>query len=146
MTPGRLCILIFLGATIAACASGPKLARVEVPAVSPTLARVYFYRTMRLASTMQPPIALNGQEVGTCKPGGVFFWDVAPGTLQATVGAAADYGRTFTLAAGEEKYLRCSIAIDSLAPHGLLQVVAPEEAHEEMHDLAFTGRTARQPQ
>jgi hypothetical protein len=140
----HICVLSILGSTLAACASGPKLARVEVPTVAPTLGRVYFYRTMLLGSTIPLPINVNGVKVGTCKASGVFFTDLAPGTYQATVGVEAQRERTFSLAAGEEKYLRCFISMEQFVARGNLQVVAPEEAKEEMRDLAYTGKTRRE--
>ena len=135
----RACILSALCAALAACASGPKLSTVQIPNVPPDQGRVYFYRTALLGTAVQPAIVLNGQKVGDCQPGGVFYEDIRPGDYEASVATEVERKVTFTMAGGEEKFVRCYITMGLFVGHGNLELVAPEEARGNIHDLSFVA-------
>ncbi|HYM02035.1 MAG TPA: hypothetical protein VET85_03750 [Stellaceae bacterium] len=153
MTPKlrRLCVFFLLGASLAACgARGPKMENVQFPPLAPSVGRVYFYRASIFGNSIELSGRLNGQKVGDCKPYGVFFRDVQPGAYQvtATVGNEPTRARSVTVAAGEEKFIRCSVLVPPNQPGavGDVTVVSKEEAREEMRGLAYTGKTSPRPQ
>ena len=125
---------------LSGCASGPKLSESSVPTMAPDQGRIYFYRSQKLiGAAIQPSIMLGAQKVGDCEPGGVFFKDVPSGDYQASVSTEVTNKLTFSVAAGETKYVRCYVSIGFVVGHGNLELVSPIEAQGEMTDLSYTG-------
>lgn len=139
--PSQGLLLVFC-VLLAACASGPKLSTVQsgLPTVPDSKGRVYFYRTQVFGTAVQPGIHLNGEKVGNCVPRGVFFKDVEPGKYEATVETEVERKLTFTMAAGEEKYVRCYVSMGLFVGRGHLELVSPAEASGEVLKLNYTGQ------
>jgi hypothetical protein len=103
--------------------------------------RVYFYRTSLLGAAVQPGIDLNGKHIASCAPGGVSVADAPPGNYEAYVATEVEHKLTFTLDAGEEKFVRCYISMGFFVGHGNVELVDPKEAREDIDGLSFTGLT-----
>ena len=106
-----LSALVLAGAFLAGCASGPKFSEVSssilpIPAAE---GRIYFFRSSSMmGAALQPDIRLDGEVVGSSKPGGFFYVDRPAGSYTAAAATETEKTITFDLAAGETKYLRTS--------------------------------------
>lgn len=132
-------------AVLAGCATGAKYSEVAstIPAVKADQARVYFFRSSSMmGAAIQPEIRLDGKVVGESKPGGFFYADAAPGSHVASVSTETEKTLTFTLAAGETKYVRQSIGFGVAMGRVVLDLETPEKAKAELNDLAYTGAPA----
>ena len=67
----RFFAAVLLMPLLAGCATGPKYSEVvsTLPSLTPSQGRIYFYRPSAFGAAVQPDIKLNGQKVGTAKPG-----------------------------------------------------------------------------
>lgn len=139
MRVGRICVLSALALVLAGCATGPKLSETQLAAVSPNQGRVYFYRTMLLGAAVQPSINMNGEAVGNCQPGGVFYKDVRPGDYEATVSTEVEHKLTFAIAGGEVKYVRCYLTLGFMVGQAHLELVSPEDGQREVSGMSLTG-------
>jgi hypothetical protein len=127
---------------LAGCASGPKLAdaQSDLPKLPEDRGRIYFYRASTLGLAVQPGIYLNGQRVGDCEPKGVFVRDVPPGDYEAATTTEVERKVSFTVAAAEEKFVRCRISMGVVVGHGILELMDPAKARREIENLSYTGR------
>jgi hypothetical protein len=124
------------------CASGPQFSTVSrsLPPVSEGKARIFFYRSTGLiGAAIQPDIKLNGLVVGTSVPLGVFYVDRNPGNIVVTTTTEVEKRLTFTVAAGETRYVRCSVGLGVLTYRILPELVGESEAKREMADLSYIG-------
>lgn len=133
--------LAFAVLLIAGCASGPKFHTVEsgLSAVPSGKARIYFYRSTALGAAIQPEIRLNGMAVGRAVPHGVFFVDRDPGDMQVSTASEVEKKLTFSVAAGDTRYVRCSVGLGVLVYRVIPELVDEAEARKELADLAYMG-------
>lgn len=127
---------------LAGCASGPRMADMasRIPPIPQGKARIWFYRSASpVGSAVQPPIRVNGQVVGTSTPNGAFFRDVDPGDIRVTTETEAERVLTFTIAAGEERYVRTFVMPGFFVGHVGAELVDATEARPEVASKAFTG-------
>ena len=124
---------------LSGCATGAKYAEVKstIPALAPSEGRIYFYRPSALGAAVQPDIKLNGQKVGTAKPHGFYFVDRAPGNYEVSAATETEKKLTFTLAAGQERFVRLKIQIGLLVGRIVPELVDRTEAEGELKDLSF---------
>jgi hypothetical protein len=126
----------------AGCASGPPLSEVQatLPRLAADKGRVWFYRSSSpFGAAIQPTIKLNGEAVGDSVPGGVFFKDVAPGDYAVSTTTEVDRQLTFTLAAGQERYVKTSIGFGVAVGRIHPELIDPEEARKDIATLSYTG-------
>jgi hypothetical protein len=131
-------------ALLTGCASGPTLndLQAKLPSLSSEQGRVYFYRKAfgGFGAAIQENIMIDQKAVGKCAPNGVFFTDLPPGDYEATITHEVQRTLTFTLAKGEQKYVRCYLVPTILTTgHLIIELVDPAEALKEIGDLAYTG-------
>jgi hypothetical protein len=124
------------------CATGPKFA--ELDAKTPTLkanqGRVYFYRSSSMVgAAVQPDIRLNGAVVGTSKPGGYFYVDRPAGSYVASTSTETEKTASFTLDAGETKYLKTAPSFGVLVGRVVVTIESPTSAKTELASLSYTG-------
>ena len=137
-----LTALVLVGALLTGCASGPRFSEVSssilpIPAAE---GRIYFFRSSSMmGAAIQPDIHLNGQVVGSSKPGGFFYLDRPAGTYTASTTTEVEKTTTFTLAVGETRYLRTSISMGLLVGHVAVEVEEPQKAMAEIQTLSLTG-------
>lgn len=126
---------------LAGCATGPKYTEVAsaIPTLKPAEGRIYFYRTSALGAAVQPTINLNGTAVGTSITSGFFFVDRPPGSYEVMMGTEVERKLTFTLEAGQERFVRTSISLGLLVGRPHAELVDAKEAREEISTLSYTG-------
>jgi len=143
----RVRSLLWVGtlALLAGCAgSGPKFQEMKssLPVLRQGDGRVFFMRSGSMfGAAIQPEIRLNGEVVGTSVPGGFFFVDRAAGNYEAHASTEVERKLTFTLAAGETKYVRTSPSFGVLVGRINFDLVDPAQAATELDELSFTGPT-----
>ena len=122
-------------------ASGPKLAEIK-STMAPLPAdqgRIYFYRSSSMfGAAIQPDIRLNGEVVGSSKPGGFFYRDVKGGNQTVSTSTEVERQLTFTIAAKEVRYVRTSPSFGLLVGRVQPELVPSEEAEKELADLHYT--------
>jgi hypothetical protein len=112
----RLTIPIWFGlwfATLAGCAAQSTVTQTPIRAVSPGMARVWFYRPQLTpqfgaVTAFSPVISANGAPIADIPPGTTFYRDFAPGTYRFTVqplGLPTPQATTLALAPGTQDYL-----------------------------------------
>jgi hypothetical protein len=137
-----LLALIALTVVVAGCASGPKYQDVakSIPALKPNEGRVFFFRSSSVVgAAVQPDIRLNGAVVGTSIPGGFFYVDRPAGNFVAAASTETEKTLSFTLAAGETKYVRSSVGLGLLVGRVILELEDPKTAQAEIETLSYTG-------
>ena len=143
----RAAALLTLVAACCGCASsGPRHEemRDSIPAVEPGTGRIYFYRDSSIVgAAVQPEIRLNGEVVGRSIPGGFFYVDRAPGTHEVTTATEVERGLSFTLEAGETRYVKTSVSMGVLVGRVTPELVEPEQAAGELAGLSYTGDPSR---
>lgn len=138
----RLFVVASLG-LLSACASGPKLSEMQssIPALKPSEGRIYFYRSSSMmGAAIQPAITLNGAEVGSSKPGGFFYVDRAPGAMEVATATEVEKKLTFTLAAGQTRYVRTRVGFGIVAGRVYPELVDNAEGEKEIADASYTGK------
>ena len=127
---------------LAACASGPKYKEVQssIPALAPDQGRIYFYRSGNIfGSGIQPSVVLGGEKVGDATPGGFFFLDRKPGNYEVVLSTEVDRKLTFTLAKGQEQYVRMSVTLGVIVYRVYPELVDAATGKSEIQDLSYTG-------
>ena len=127
---------------VAGCASGPKYSEVaaRTPALKGGEGRIYFYReSSMLGAALQPDIKLNGAVVGSSKPGGYFYVDRPAGSYVASASTETEKTASFTLDAGETKYLKSSPSFGIVVGRIVITIESPEKAKLELASLSNTG-------
>ena len=127
---------------LAACASGPKYKEVQsaIPALAPDQGRIYFYRSANIfGSGIQPSVVLGGEKVGDATPGGFFFLDRKPGNYEVVLSTEVDRKLTFTLAKGQEQYVRMSVTLGVIVYRVYPELVDAATGKSEIQDLSYTG-------
>ncbi len=139
-----LSVVVLAGAFLAGCASGPKFSEISnsIPPIPAAEGRVYFFRSSSMmGAAIQPDIRLNGQVVGTSKPGGFFYVDRPAGGYTAATSTETEKTATFTLDVGETKYLRTSPTFGLLVGRIVVEIEDPQKAKAEIQTLSLTGRS-----
>jgi hypothetical protein len=140
----RLILSLAVAATalLAGCASGPKFTEVaqSLPKLKEGEGRIYFFRSSSmLGAAIQPDIRLNGNVVGESKPGSFFFIDRPAGSYTASTQTETEKTGSFTLDAGETKYVRTSPSIGLLVGRIVVSIEDPVKAKNEIDSLAYIG-------
>src|SRR2546423_5260340 len=138
----RRLLVLAVPALLVACASGPKMSEVSasIPGLKPDQARIYVYRSnSMLGAAIQPKVMLNGKAVGESKPGGFFFVDVAPGAMEVTTTSEVEKKLSFTVAAGQTRYVRTSVGLGVLVYRVYPELVDNPEGAKEMADSSYIG-------
>ena len=142
------CIALVAGAFLGGCASGPKYSEVS-KSIAPIPAgdgRLYFFRSSSMIGAgVQPDIRVDGQVVGSSKPGGFFYVDEPAGSHTAATSTEVEKSTTFTLAAGETKYLRTAISAGLLVGHVDVTIEDPQKAQAEIETLSLSGGAPASP-
>jgi predicted small lipoprotein YifL len=128
--------------TVAGCAAtGPLYSEIAatIPPVPASKGRVYFYRADTIVgAALTSDISLNGRIVGKSERGGFFYVDEDPGSFKASASTEVERQLTFTLAAGETKYIKSSTSFGVLVGRINLGLVSPDEAKAEIAGLHYT--------
>ena len=143
MSMFRTAAAVSIVALLSACASGPKMSEVQssIPALKQDEGRVYFYRSgSMVGAAIQPNIVLNGEVIGVSKPGGFFFVDRAPGAMQVSTSTEVEKKLSFTLNAGEVRYVKTVIGFGIVAGRVYPELVDKAVGEKEIQDASYTGK------
>lgn len=140
---------LLAGLLLASCvATGPKyhMLEAQLPPLKPGDGRVYFYRAQRFfGAAVTANIQVNGEVVGRSTPGGFFFVDLPPGDYEVSTTTEVERHLTFTLRAGEVRYVRTTVSMGVLWGRVYPDLVANDEGEKEIRDLAYTGEPLESP-
>jgi hypothetical protein len=142
MKSARVLLALLASLFLAACASGPKLAEMKssIPGLDANQGRIYFYRSSSMfGAAIQPSISMNGTIVGTSKPGGFFFVDRAPGPMEVSTSTEVEKKLTFTLDAGQTRYVRTVIGLGVVAGRVYPELVDNATGETDMADASYIG-------
>ena len=89
-----------------------------------------------LGAAIQLDIRLNDTVVGESKPGSFFFVDRPAGNYTAATSTETE---SFTLDAGETKYVRTSPSFGVLVGRIIVSIEDPVKAKNEIDTLAYIG-------
>lgn len=142
----RLVTLFAAALLVAACASGPKYSELaaKMPPIKSGEGRIYFYReSSMMGAAVQPDIRLNGAVVGASKPGGYFYVDRPAGNYVAAAATETEKTASFTLDAGETKYLKSAPSFGIVVGRIVITIESPDKARTELASLSNTGMMAK---
>jgi hypothetical protein len=108
-----------LAVSATGCASGAKYADLKgsIPALNAEKGRIYFYRISALGAAIQPEVRLNTELVGKAVPGGFWYVDRVPGEYSVVTSTEVSRKLSFTLAAGQTRYVRLNISFGFFMGH-----------------------------
>jgi hypothetical protein len=86
-----------------------------------------------------PDILLNNESIGLSNPGSFFYVDRAPGEYRAICGEGDEHATNFSLAAGQEIYVRTAVAGGILKADMQTEVVAANAAVPAMRGLKYAA-------
>jgi hypothetical protein len=134
-------VALALGLALSACATGPKFTELEstIPALDPSLGRIFIYRTTVFGAAVQPNVKLNGEVVGSAVPNGFFFVDRPPGDYTVSTATEVERSVMLGLRAGETQYVRLNIGMGFLVGRVAPELIHPETGREEIKMLSFAG-------
>lgn len=144
----RRLAIVGCAALLAACASGPKHAEVQssIPALKASEGRLYVYRSgSMMGAAIQPNVVINGKVVGESKPGGFFFVDLPPGTVEVLTSTEVEKKLTLTLEAGQTRYVRTTVGFGLLVYRVYPELVDNKEAAKEIAETSYIGKPLAKP-
>lgn len=144
----RSAVIIVASLLLSACASGTKFSEMaaSMPAATPEMGRIYFYRTALIGTAVQPDVKLNGEVVGKAVPNGFFYADRPAGNYQVATETEVERKLTFTLEPGQVRYVRLNMAMGLLIGRVYGELVDEPKGREEIADMRYTGTgTAAKP-
>lgn len=128
---------------LAGCvSSGMKYAEFkdQAPPLAEGQGRVLFFRDRSMfGAAVQPEIQLNGEKVGTSMPGGFFIVDRPAGQYACSASTEVKRELSFSLDAGETKYIKSYPSFGVLAGRVNFELVNPSAAEPALSGLRFTG-------
>lgn len=131
-------LLVLISAMfVTGCATGPKYADYAATLHPPASGsgRIWFYRPGKMIGyAVQPHVFLNGTNVGKAQPGCYFFVDRPAGSYEAKCSTEWTDMDDFTLAAGDEKYIRLSLGIGLFVGHIIPKEVDKTTGLKEIFD------------
>jgi hypothetical protein len=135
-----------LAALLTGCAaSGAKYSEMasSIPTLKTDQGRIYFFRSSKmLGAAVQPEIRLNDKVVGKSQPGGFFYVDRPAGQYSAACSTETEKTLSFSLDAGETKYVRTAVSFDLLVGRANPSLETPELANKELPSLSYIGEAA----
>ena len=126
-----------------ACASGAPEANdgmAPASAPGPGQGRIYFYRDRSIFGTvMRPDIRLNGEIVGTSRPGEYFFVDRPEGKYIVSTQTETTNSIEFGLEAGQIRFVRTYVTMGLLVGRVQPQLIDPNQGATEISGLTLVG-------
>lgn len=141
----RFALVLLLCAWAAGCATGgPKYGEMAptLAKLDPGLGRVYLYRTTPLGMALQPEIKVNGQVVGISQAGGFLWVDRQPGAYEVTTTTEVERKCSFTLEAGQVRFVRFGVSMGFFVGHVYGELVDEAEGAKEIQECVYTPGTA----
>lgn len=138
----RRLAIVAMAALLGACASGPKHAEIQssIPTVKAGEGRLYIYReSSMMGAAIQPSILVNGKVVGQSKPGGFFFVDLAPGSVEVSTSTEVEKKLSLTLDAGQTRYVRTVIGFGLLVGRVYPELVDNAAGAKAVSETSYIG-------
>jgi hypothetical protein len=129
--------VIFLAA---GCATGPKFSEMKSK-IAPLAAgqgRVFVYRDSAFGAAITPNVTINGKVVGVSRANGFFYTDLPAGDYRLAAATEVERSITFSLAAGESKYVKASISFGIIAGRINFDLVNPAAGEQDLQSLAYS--------
>jgi len=145
MICARAAIALVAATLLSGCAtSTPKHSEMaaSMAAMPPDMGRIYFYRTILLGFAVQPAVRLNGEVVGKAVPNGFFYVDRPAGNYEVTTATEVERKLSFTLDAGQVRYVRLNISMGLFVGHVYGELVDEAQGRSEIVDMRYTGTAA----
>lgn len=142
MLAGRLCFIALFATLIAGCASGPRYAEMksQIAPLSANHGRVFVYRDSSFGAALTPNVAINGKVVGVSRANGFFYTDLPAGNYKLSAETEVERSLSFTLAAGEQKYVKASISFGLLVGRINFDLVNAAAGEQALQDLAYSPK------
>jgi len=103
------------------------------------MGRIYFYRTSVFGAAIQPVAKLNGEVVGGAVLEGFFYVGRALGDYTVTTVTEVEKKLTFTLEAGQIRYVRLSVSMGPFVGHVYGELVDEAVVQKEMDSASYIG-------
>jgi hypothetical protein len=135
-------VIVIAALMLSACAtSGAKFSEMSatMTAAQPDMGRIYFYRTALLGAAVQPEVRLNGEKVGKAVPNGFFYVDRPAGNYQVVTETEVEKKLTFTLEAGQVRYVRLDISMGFFVGHVYSELIDDDKARSEIASTRYIG-------
>ncbi len=127
-------LLVVSSALLSGCATGKKFsdAKSTLPPLAADQGRIYFYRITAVGAAVQPAVKINGEKIGTAKPGGFFFVDRAPGNYQVETSTEVKRQLSLTLEKQQTRYVRLNLAMGFFVGHVFPELVDDATGEKEI--------------
>jgi Protein of unknown function (DUF2846) len=137
----RVCLAAFAVFLVAGCASGPKYTEIKgkIPSLQSGQGRVFVYRDSTFGAAVTPDVLINGKVVGVSRANGFFYTDLPAGNHKLSAGTEVERSLSFTLASGENKYVRSSMSFGVMVGRINFDLVNQAAGEAALADLAYTG-------
>lgn len=106
------------------------------------MGRIYFYRTALIGAAVQPEVRLNGEKVGKAVPNGFFYADRPAGNYQVVTETEVEKKLTFSLDAGQIRYVRLNISMGIWVGRVYGELVDEDKGRSEIADMRYIGAVA----
>lgn len=138
----RMSLAFIALALLSACASGPKYNEVAATFPKPGSGdgRIWFYRPgIAFGAGIQPGVLLNGVRVGESVPGGFFYIDRPGGNYEVLLSTEVDRKVTFTLAPGQERYVKMTVGLGVIVYRVYPELVDEGIGRGEIVETSYIG-------
>ena len=132
---------------LGACASHLSYSEMQalMPPQAPDKGRIYVYRENAwLGNLVTPDVVLNDKTIGVSNPGAYFFVDRAPGTYQVFCGKGERNSASVAVAAGQQVYVRTSLAPAVVKSEMITEVVPNQAAIPAIDSLNYVASASAQ--
>jgi len=130
-----------LALALAACASGPDYEAYssQLPSLDPAEGRIFVYRTEKFGLANQPPVELDGEEVGEAVPEGFFYIDVPPGEHTITCETEVTRSAVVVVEPGETYYVRLNAKLGVIGNRIEPELVRAATGRKEIKETSYIG-------
>ena len=125
---------------VSGCATGPMYSEMKSK-IAPLAAgqgRVFVYRDSSFGAAVTPKVTINGKVVGVTRGNGFFYTDLPAGDYRLAAETEVERSLTFSLAAGETKYVKASISFGVLVGRINFDLVNATAGEEAIQSLAYS--------
>ncbi len=133
---GSIWLVVLLTALLSACASTVEPETAEARFAAPEgKARIYFYRTgVPFLIALQPEFVVNAKAVGRAVHDEVFYRDAFPGRYKVFMASDPETVLSFTLEAGEVKFVKAVIDFSITGSRISAALVEEKTGRQEIGD------------